>query len=105
MVVRSKHLDADVIAEVCKRWRVTRLWLFGSATRGELGPDSDLDLLVEFDDAATWSLIDHATLRLELESLLGRPVDLMTRRAIERSENPIRRRSILDSAELIFDAA
>ena len=78
--------------------------LFGSALRGEQRPDSDIDLLVSFGPDAEWSLFDHLHMEEELEVLLGRKVDLVSRRAIERSDNWIRRRAILDSARTIYEA-
>ena len=60
---------------------VTGLWLFGSAARGELCPESDIDLLVAFDRPV--SLFEFARLRRRLQELLGRPVDLVTRDALK----------------------
>lgn len=59
----------------------TGLWVFGSAARGELRPDSDIDLLVAFDRPV--SLFEFARLRRRLQELLGRPVDLVTREALK----------------------
>lgn len=60
---------------------VRSLWVFGSAARGELRPESDIDLLVEFDRPV--SLFEFARLRRRLQDLLGRPVDLVTREALK----------------------
>jgi predicted nucleotidyltransferase len=54
--------------------------VFGSMARGESGPDSDLDLLVEFEPGR--SLLDHAALQTELEALLGRRVDVASERGL-----------------------
>ena len=80
------------------------LELFGSVLRSDFGPDSDIDLLVDFEPDAGWSLFDHEAMRLELCALLGREVDLVSKRAIERSTNWIRRKAILESA-VPFDVA
>ncbi len=61
-------------------------------------PDSDVDLLVSFEADAVWGLLDHAAMQQQLADIFGRPVDLLTRRAVERSPNWIRRQSILESA-------
>jgi uncharacterized protein len=66
---------------------------------------SDVDVLVTFTSDAHWSLLDHAAMQDELMALYGRKVDLVSRRGIERSRNAIRRRDILDSAEIIYAAA
>ena len=76
--------------------------LFGSALRDDFGPDSDIDLLLTFEPDAPWSLFDFVQMESELEAVLGRPVDLVERTSIERSDNWIRRRAILGAAELLY---
>lgn len=73
--------------------------MFGSVARGEAGPGSDLDLLIEFDEDAGWSLLDVARLQGEVEDLTGRRVDLVERRALV---NPYRRRSVLRDARPLY---
>jgi uncharacterized protein len=92
------------IARYCRRWKITELLVFGSAARDELRPDSDFDLLVSFGPEADWSLLDHIAMTEELSVLVGRPVDLVTRRAVERSSNRIRRQAILSSARPYYSA-
>ena len=94
-------LPYDVIAEFCRRWKIVRLELFGSALRDDFGPDSDLDFLYTFADDASWGL-DFVTIGDELSGIVGRPVDLISRRAVERSHNWIRRKAILASAQVIY---
>lgn len=76
--------------------------MFGSALREDFRPDSDLDLLVRFTPGADWSLLDHVAMEEELSGIVGRKVDLVSRRAIERSSNWICRKAILESAEPYF---
>ena len=64
-----------------------------------------MDLLVSFDSNAEWSLLDHIEMQDELEVILGRNVDLVSRRGIERSQNHIRRNEILNSARMIPHSA
>jgi hypothetical protein len=64
----------------------------------EFRADSDVDVMVSFSDDAEWSLFDHVHMQDELRELFGRDVDLLTRRAVERSLNPYRQRAILTSA-------
>jgi len=94
----SLALGPARLEEFCSRWRVRELALFGSALRPDFGPDSDLDLLVTFDDRAAWSLLDLVRMERELGELCGRKVDLVDRRSIERSRNWLRRREILNTA-------
>jgi predicted nucleotidyltransferase len=83
----------------CRKWKVTELSLFGSVTRPEeFGPDSDVDVLVRFAEDARWTLFHMVHMRNELVDIFGREVDLLTRGSVERSQNPIRRESILTSA-------
>ncbi len=92
------HLDRERIADFCRRWKIRELSLFGSVLRDDFRPDSDVDVLVTFEDDARVGLFAHVQMEEELASIVGRKVDLVSRRAIERSENWIRRRAILDGA-------
>ncbi len=77
----------EYISNFCQRWHIRKLALFGSALRDDFRADSDLDLLVTFDDDAAWSLLDHVQMERELSALLGRDIDLVSRRGVEQSEN------------------
>jgi len=90
------------LVDFCRRWKIGRLALFGSVLRDDFGPDSDVDCLVDFAPDADWGLLDVIRAEQELSELLGRPVDLVERAVVERSENWIRRRSILESARTIY---
>jgi predicted nucleotidyltransferase len=90
------------IARFCQRWRIRELALFGSALHGDFGPDSDVDVLVTFSPEAEWGLLEHVQMQQELQSLFQRKVDLISRRALERSRNWLLRREILNTAETLF---
>ena len=92
----------EEITAFCERWQVTQLDVFGSALREDFGPDSDIDLLVSFEDSARHTLFDMVRMEEELKKIFGREVDLVSRRGIERSPNYIRRKAILESAELFY---
>jgi len=66
------EFDKDYLEAFCRRHRIKRLSLFGSALRGELGPDSDIDLLVEFEPDARPSLFDVGGMMHELTEVMGR---------------------------------
>lgn len=72
-----EDLDRERLAELCRRHRISRLAVFGSAARGELGPGSDIDVLVEFAPGQRVGL-RFITIQEELQELLGRKVDLNT---------------------------
>jgi predicted nucleotidyltransferase len=97
-------LSEAELGAFCRRWRIRELALFGSGLRDDFGPQSDLDLLVTFAPDAAWSLLDHVQMQNELSDLVGRPVDLVSRRAIEGSHNPLRQREILGSARSVYVA-
>jgi len=97
-------MDTHRIAAFCRKWKVTELAVFGSVVRGDFRPDSDVDFLVSFAPEADWGLLDHLAMEEELSAIVGRKVDLVTRRAVERSTNRIRREAILGSAEVVYAA-
>ena len=92
------------IAEYCRVNGIARLDVFGSALRADFGPESDIDLLVDFEPDRTPGLFDFVRMEQEFADLFGREVDLISRSGIERSRNYIRRAEILGSAETIYAA-
>jgi uncharacterized protein len=98
------EISRDKIAEFCRRWKITEFALFGSVLRDDFRPDSDIDVLVTFAPGASWRFYDLISMREELESMFGRPVDLVEKRLVERSENYIRRKHILNHMETIYVA-
>jgi predicted nucleotidyltransferase len=77
--MRRLEVDQEALAELCRRHHIRRLSVFGSVLKGTARPDSDVDLLVEFEPGATPGLLGMAAIEMELSSLLGgRPVDLRT---------------------------
>ena len=96
----------ESLAALCRRFHVRRLEVFGSATRDQdFDPDrSDTDLLIEFEPGAEPGMAGFLNVKEALEQVLGRPVDLIERNAVEQSRNYLRRRRILQEAEPIFVA-
>jgi uncharacterized protein len=92
------------IAEFCRTWRITELAVFGSVLRDDFGPESDIDVLVRFEEPVRWGLFDIGHMEHELGDMLGRKVDLIERIAVEESPNYIRRRAILTSARTVYAA-
>lgn len=93
--------DPSRIEALCRRWAIRELSLFGSATRDDFGPSSDVDVLVSFHPGAGWSLFDLEGLREELEGVFGRDVDLVEMEAVR---NPYRRRTIVDGRHVLYAA-
>jgi uncharacterized protein len=90
------------IADFCQKWRMTEFSLFGSVLREDFRADSDVDVLVSFAADTHWTLFDLVHMEDELQEIFGRRVDLVIRESVERSENPIRRRAILSTAQRIY---
>ena len=97
-------LPRKKLTEFCKRWKISELAVFGSVLREDFRPTSDIDLLVSFKPEAKISLFDLVRIQGELKEILGRDVDVVERKSIEKSENYIRRRNILESAKVIYAA-
>jgi hypothetical protein len=95
-------ISVNEIAEFCRRWKIRELAVFGSALRDDFAPDSDVDILVEFAPDADWSLLDHVQMQQELQALLKRDVDLISKRALERSRNWLFRQEVLETARPLF---
>lgn len=89
------------INEFCRRWGVVEFSLFGSALRTDFRPDSDVDVLVTFAKNAEISLFDLVQMKLDLEKIFHRPVDIIEKDALE---NPFRKREILRTAQVIYAA-
>jgi predicted nucleotidyltransferase len=87
------------ISEFCHRWKVMEFSLFGSVLREDFRPDSDIDVLVTFAPDAKVSLFDLVDMKIELEDVFNRPVDVVEKDALR---NPYRKREILGTAQVIY---
>ncbi|SNQ59076.1 nucleotidyltransferase family protein [Candidatus Methanoperedens nitratireducens] len=92
---KTIDLPKEKIAEFCKRNHIRKLSLFGSVLHGDFRPDSDIDLLVEFDPDHIPGLIRLAGMEIELSEILGRKVDLRTPQDL----SSYFRKEVLNSAE------
>lgn len=96
------HQQQHALRELCRRFRVDRLYLFGSASDGRFQPDrSDLDFLVALEQRPSADYADdYLGLANALEQLFQRPVDLVTERSVR---NPYLRETILRTRQLLYD--
>lgn len=92
------HMNRQEIESFCKKHHIRRLALFGSVLRKDFGPQSDIDVLIEFDPVHVPGLIRLAGMEQELSELLGRKVDLRTPEDL----SPYFRKEVLRSAELQY---
>lgn len=104
MTITAIELPIESIAEFCHKWQVTEFALFGSVLREDFRADSDIDVLITFSPTAKRGLTETLQMRDELETIFERNVDLIVKTAIERSENWLRRKNILESAQTIYAA-
>lgn len=102
MVSPKLNWPAEKIEAFCRKWKIVRMELFGSALRDDFRDDSDVDIMVTFVAEARWSMFHLLEMEEEIAEILGRPVDLMTRRGVEHSRNEFRREAILESAETVY---
>jgi predicted nucleotidyltransferase len=98
MATLTLDLPMNEIAALCREYHVQELSVFGSALRDDFREDSDLDLLVLFDPDAGIGFLELAALQRKLAGVIGRPVDLVSKRGL----NPVIRQEVLDSAMVIY---
>lgn len=94
------EIPTDEIADFCRRHRIRSLSLFGSVLREDFRPDSDADVLVEFEPDAQVGFIALSRMQQELAELLQRPVDLVPKEGLK----PKIREAVLASAEVVYAA-
>jgi len=104
MTITGISISEEKLKEICLKNQVKELSIFGSALRDDFNSDSDIDLLITYDDNTHYSLFDIVRIKEEFESFLKRPVDLVNRKAIELSKNHFRKKAILESARVIYAA-
>jgi uncharacterized protein len=97
-------VSTTTLIDFCHRWHITEVALFGSVLRDDFSPESDIDLMVSFDLTLRRGLTETIEIQSQLQQLLGREVDLIIRKALERSENIPRRDRIINSAQVIYAA-
>lgn len=92
------RLPQEQIADLCRRHHISKLALFGSVLRGDFRPDSDVDILVEFEPPHTPGMLGLARIERELTTLVGRQVDLRTTNELSRYF----RQDVLSTAEVEY---
>lgn len=97
-------IDVSLLPPFCQRHRIREFSIFGSAARDELLPESDIDVLIDFEPGAKHSLLDLVQIQEELQELFGRPVDLLTRDGLKRMRNRLRRERIEAGLKAIYVA-
>lgn len=96
-------IPKEEIIAFCQRNHIRRMALFGSVLRDDFTPESDVDVLVDFEPDARIGYIGLAGLEIELDKILGRKVDLYTFEGIKSSRNWLLRKEILNSTEAVYE--
>jgi len=104
MLLNDLCIDPNRLAELCRRYYVKRLEIIGSFARGDAGSESDLDILVTFKPLAPIGL-EFVVLKEELEAVVGRQVDLLTKASVESSPNKYFRYFALRFTEPLYESA
>jgi hypothetical protein len=101
MIYNGIDIPKDKIAEFCIKHHIRMLSLFGSILRVDFTPESDIDILVEFEPGTRVGMIRLAGMEIELSKILGRKVDINTTNFI----SPYYRDKVLSEAEVQYDTA
>ena len=94
------HISSEELRNFCRQYQVHELALFGSMLGSECGPESDIDLLVSFEPTARVTFLTLAKMQRELETLLGRSVDLVPKDGLK----PRIRNQVLETARVLYAA-
>jgi len=92
------------LAAICQRYNIQRVLLFGSVLRDDFGPESDIDVLVEFAPAAAITMRHLDEIEAAFSTIFGKAVDLGEYASVIEDPNYLRRRGILDSAAVIYES-
>ncbi len=101
MVNKQVTIPVTELVEFCQRHPIRKLSVFGSALREDFSPNSDMDILVEFEPDARISFFDMVTMEMELTDMMGRKVDFRTPQELSRYF----RQKVLDTAEVLYERA
>jgi predicted nucleotidyltransferase len=101
MIQAKIEIPMDKIIAFCHKWKIKEFSLFGSVLRDDFRPDSDVDVMVSFEERAGWDLGDWVDMIEELKEIFDRDVDLVEKGTIR---NPFRRHSIMTTKEVLYAA-
>lgn len=90
------------IKQFCNKWNICELSLFGSSITDKFNKESDIDILISFNENSHYGLFELAEMKSELEKIYGREVDLVTRKSVEQSPNYLRSKSILSNLKSLY---
>ena len=98
----NTNIQQERLKEICRNYSIKELAIFGSAMRSDFNSESDIDLLIEFEPDTRISLFDIVDLKKEFEEVFGRAVDIVSKNAIKRSRNHLRKKNILENYKVVY---
>ncbi|NCQ17846.1 MAG: hypothetical protein COZ80_13140 [Ignavibacteria bacterium CG_4_8_14_3_um_filter_37_9] len=98
------ELNSETITSFCHSWKIKEFSFFGSYLRDDFTPQSDVDILIDLPQNHGLGLFEFVRMKEELEKMLGRKVDLLTKSSVLKSKNSIRRDEILKSHKVIYES-
>lgn len=99
------EIPLEKIISFCTKWNISELAFFGSVLREDFDPkNSDIDVMITFVPGQKWGW-EIVTMKEELELIFNRSIDLVTKKAIENSKNPFRKKEILESYQVVYEKA
>lgn len=103
---RSPQLAASLpmaqIQPFCQRWQIQELYVFGSILRDDFREDSDIDFVYRLSPIASWSFHDLLGAEQDLAVIVGRNVDLVSKKSIDRDRNWLRKQNICNTMQLVY---
>jgi uncharacterized protein len=102
IIYQRLGINQNEIIKFCEKWQIAEFALFGSVLRDDFSQNSDIDVLITYLPAAKRGLLEKITMKEELEKLFNRSVDILSKTAIEKSYNWLRKKHIIDSAQVIY---
>ncbi|MEL4898008.1 nucleotidyltransferase domain-containing protein [Crocosphaera sp. Alani8] len=97
LIQKRLKLSQIDINQICEKWNIRRLSLFGSILRDDFNENSDIDILIKFKPGARQGLLTLARLKYHLEDMTQRSVDVVVQESVKNSENWIRKQEILNT--------
>ncbi len=101
-IYQRLNTNQQDLIQLCQEVKIIELALFGSILRDDFNSESDIDLLVTFAKDAKITFFDLDSIENQFSRLFKRPVDVVTKKAINNSHNPIRKKNILDNLKVIY---
>jgi len=92
----------EKIAKLCKKWGIKEFSFFGSFLTDKFNENSDVDVLVSFNENTSYGFFELFDIKKDIEGILGKEVDLLTKRGVLQSKNYIRSKSILGNCKLVY---